>query len=75
MRVITIHVYPRSNRDEVVQTGTDTYDVRVKAMPEKGKANKDAIKTLAYFLGLPQSRLLLTKGEKFQDKTIVVLDD
>lgn len=75
MRVITIQVHPRCNRDEVVETGTDTYDVRVKAAPEKGKANKDAIKTLAYFLGLPQSRLLLTKGEKFQEKTIVVLDD
>ncbi|MBP9700123.1 DUF167 domain-containing protein [Candidatus Woesebacteria bacterium] len=75
MRVITIQVHPRSNRDEVIQTGKDTFDVRVKAMPEKGKANKDAIKELAHFLGMPQSNLLLTKGEKFQEKTILVLEE
>lgn len=74
MKVITITVKSRSKRNEVEEINGTEFVVRVKAAPEKGKANKEAIKTIARHLGLPSSQLMLTKGEKYETKTILVMD-
>lgn len=74
MKVLTVHVKPRASRDEVEKKSEFEYIVHVKALPQKGKANKDALKILARFLGVSQSQLALTKGEKLQTKTVLLMD-
>lgn len=74
MRVLTITVKPSSKHNSVVPTGKDTFDVHTSASLEKGKANREMIKVLAHFLGVSPSKLLLTAGEKYQEKTILMVD-
>ncbi len=75
MKVVTMHVKPRSNKDEVEQVSETEFIVRVKAEPTKGIANKNALKLLAHHLDIPFSRVMLTKGEKFQIKTVLIMDE
>lgn len=74
MTVYTLTVRASAARDEVVKTGEETFDIHTKAPAKKGKANKEAIKLLSKHLGVPQSMLMLTKGEKFHIKTVLLLD-
>lgn len=46
--------------------------VKVRAAPEKGKANKAIIETLADSLGLPASRFRIIAGEAARQKSILV---
>lgn len=74
MKVLTIHVKHTWPRDEVIVLGPDEYEVRSKLTPKKGRANKDAIKILARYLGLSESQLMLTSNEGSPIKQILVLE-
>ena len=50
----------------------DKLKIRVTAAPEKGKANKAVIRLLSRELGIPASRIVLTKGTTSSNKTIEV---
>jgi uncharacterized protein len=75
MIVLTVHVKPQSPRDEVVQMGELEYEVRTTATALKGKANKAMIKILAKHLRLSPSHLLIAKGERWNDKTVLVTEE
>lgn len=49
--------------------------VRVKAVPDKGKANAAAIALLAKALGVPKSAVLLVSGETARFKTLTIAGD
>lgn len=49
--------------------------VRVKAVPDKGKANAAVIAVLAKALGLPKSALTLVAGDTARIKTIAIDGD
>lgn len=51
---------------------TTSLKVKVRAQPEKGKANKALIKLLAKTLGVAQSDLALTAGTTHRNKTLLV---
>jgi len=61
-RILTVKVQARSKSPGVEAVGADEYRVRVKAAPEKGRANKEAAERLAAHLGVPPSRLALVRG-------------
>ena len=74
MKVLTIRVQPSSKRDEVTLTGNDSYDVSTPQSAKEGKANKQVIKNLARYLHTSPSQLIVSKGEKWNEKTILWLD-
>ena len=49
--------------------------VRVTVAPEKGKANKAVIATLARSLGLAKSRFAITAGLAARNKTVAIAGD
>ena len=51
---INIKVMPHSMREEVVKQGDD-YVVRVKALPQDGKANEAVIELVAKHFKVPKS--------------------
>ncbi|HPW16763.1 MAG TPA: DUF167 domain-containing protein [Candidatus Aminicenantes bacterium] len=61
-RILTVKVQARSRAPGVEAAGPDEFRVRVRAAPEKGRANKEAAERLAAHLGLPPSRLTLVGG-------------
>ena len=65
-----IRVKPNSKKDELSLDPDGMIQVRIKAPPVDGKANKYLIGFLADFFGVPKSKITLIKGESNRFKTI-----
>ena len=66
------------DRIEGVETrddGSAVLRVRVKAVPDKGKANAAVIAVLAKALGVPRSAVTLVSGDTARLKTLHVVGD
>ena len=75
--LLAVRVTPRSSRDEVAglytaSDGTVSLAVKVTAVPDKGRANRAVIETLARACRLPKSALQLVAGETDRNKTLLV---
>lgn len=78
--VLTIHLTPGAGQDVIAGCERDAdgqaiLKVRVRAVPEKGKANAALVKLLAKHLGLGKTRLDVTKGKTSRIKTVEILCD
>ena len=72
---LSVHLTPKSSRDAVEglaeqSDGKQVLKVRVRAVPEDGKANAALIETLAKALKLPRSAFSLEGGGKSRAKLI-----
>jgi uncharacterized protein YggU (UPF0235/DUF167 family) len=77
---LRVRVTPRSGRNSIGglyrdPDGRAALIVRVSAAPEKGKANKAVIATLARCLKLARSRLTITGGLAERTKTVAIAGD
>lgn len=75
--LLNVRVTPKSSRDEVTglhtaSDGTVSLAVKVTAIPDKGRANKAVIETLAKACRLPKSAFSLVSGETERNKTLLV---
>jgi len=75
--LLSVRVTPKSSRDEVtgLHTAADgavSLAVKVTAVPDKGKANRAVIETLAKAFRLPKSAFQLVSGETDRNKTLLV---
>lgn len=75
-----LRVTPNAGRDviEGVETrddGNQVLRVRVKAVPDRGKANAAVVALLARALDVPKSRVSVTAGETARLKTVLVAGD
>lgn len=61
-RILTVKAQPRSKTPGVEELGADLFRVRVRAAPEKGRANAEIVERLASHLGVSPSRLTLVRG-------------
>lgn len=76
---VTLHlrVTPNAGVDRIEQYETRDNDaqvlrLRVKAVPDKGKANAAVIALLAKFLHIPKSAIIVTSGETARLKTVSI---
>lgn len=69
---IHVRVTPRAAQNKITEEtnadGEKLYRVYITTVPEDGKANKEVIKMMAKYLGIPKSSLTLIRGEKNRDK-------
>lgn len=74
---LLVRLTPKSSRDaiediEILADGRSCLKARVRAVPEKGKANQALLKLLAGKLGVPVSALAMSSGSASRLKTIHV---
>ena len=74
---ITVHVTPRSGRDEVMgrkvfEDGVQAVCVRVTAAPDGGKANKAVCKAVASSLGVPKTAVEVVSGHTARRKQLSI---
>lgn len=79
MKYLRIKVIPKSNKNEIVETFTDadgeeTIKIRIKAAPEKGKANAELIKFLSKEWGVPRAAIEIVSGKTERLKLIKLKD-
>lgn len=77
---LAVRLTPNGGRDavdglEADANGDTRLKMRVSAVPEKGKANKAMITTLAKTLGLPKSALELLSGDTARQKILRIDGD
>ena len=75
-----VRVTPNGSRDaiegvELRDDGSAVLRLRVRAVPDKGKANAAVIALLAKALGVPKTAITLVSGETARQKTLSVTGD
>jgi uncharacterized protein (TIGR00251 family) len=78
--LVEVRLTPRAAMDRIdgiewLSDATPVLKARVRAVPEKGKANEAIVKLLARTLGLPASRARLLSGETARRKHILLEGD
>lgn len=70
---IFVKVKTKAKIKKLVKVDETHYVISVNSPPEKGKANKEIIKTLAKYFGTAISKINILSGEKSKEKIIEVL--
>jgi uncharacterized protein (TIGR00251 family) len=77
--VVPVRLTPKSGRDEIVGLedfgGETVLKVRVRAVPENGRANAALEKLIAKWLGVPPSAVKVAHGGKSRLKQIAIDGD
>ena len=61
--VLKVKVFPAAGRTDYIKTlGDGTLKIAVKAVPEKGKANRELVRYLATFFGVPSEQVAIMRG-------------
>ena len=68
--IIRVKVRPSAGRNQVVGAKNGELVVRIKAPPEKGKANKELISFLAKTMGVARREMALIKGMTSAHKVV-----
>ena len=69
---LSLKVVPGSSRDEIVGWLGDSLKVKVKAPPEKGRANEAVVVLLAERLGIDASSIAVVSGHSSPAKVVEV---
>jgi len=72
--LIKVKVFPNSKKEEVIKKSENSFEVKVKAKPEKGMANKEVVKLLSVYFKIPESKIRLIKGFKERNKIFEIKD-
>ncbi|MBU1992702.1 MAG: DUF167 domain-containing protein [Patescibacteria group bacterium] len=70
-KYLRVKVIPKSQKNEIVEKLEDgTLKIRIKAVPERGKANAELIKFLSKELRIPKTNIAIISGAADQLKLI-----
>jgi uncharacterized protein (TIGR00251 family) len=69
---LKVRVSPGARSDTIVGWMDDVLRVRVKAPPERGKANDALLRFIASTLGLPAAQVTLRRGGSSRNKVLYI---
>ncbi|MDP2182504.1 MAG: DUF167 domain-containing protein [Actinomycetota bacterium] len=69
---ISVHVTPKSGRDEIAGWRGGELSVRVTVAPEGGKANAATCRVVAGALGVPKGTVTVVRGESSRHKQVEI---
>ena len=72
MARLKLHVTPSAREEGIVGWRGQALRLKVRARPEKGRANEAVIRLLASHLGLPRASLSIVRGATSRDKLVKV---
>jgi hypothetical protein len=70
--LIKVRVKPKSKKEYVKKISGDEYEVAVKELPEKGKANKRLVELLSHYFGISKTDVSIIKGRFSRIKMIKI---
>jgi hypothetical protein len=65
---ISVKVQPNAKQEKIERVNESHFLIRVKEKPQEGKANKAVIKILAEYFDIPQSEIILLRGQTAREK-------
>jgi hypothetical protein len=66
--LIKVKVFPESKEEDIIKKSEDSFEVRVKEIPERGLANMAVISLLAYYFEIPREKIRMIKGFRERNK-------
>lgn len=69
---LDIKIIPNASKNEIVEKDGHKLKVRIKAVPEKGKANKELIKFLSSTFNVSKSQIEIVRGNTSRQKRISI---
>ncbi len=72
MARLKLHVTPGAREEGIAGWRGQSLRLKVRARPEKGRANDAVLRLLAGHLGLPRTRLSIVRGAASRDKLVEV---
>ncbi|PIZ87317.1 MAG: hypothetical protein COX92_01455 [Candidatus Nealsonbacteria bacterium CG_4_10_14_0_2_um_filter_40_15] len=69
---IFVRVKPKAKEEKVEKIDDINFNVQVRALPEKGKANRAVIRALADYFNIGQSNIQIVSGSKSKLKIIEI---
>ena len=72
--LIKVKVFTNAKKEEIIQKSADSFEIKVKAKPIEGRANKAVKTALASFLKLPENKVVLIKGSKTRNKLFKIYE-
>jgi len=72
MTRLNIKVIPKSSQIEIIETKDNFLKIKLKAIPEKGKANAELIKFLSKHFKTPKSNITIIKGKTERNKIVEI---
>lgn len=70
--LISVKVIPNSRKSGIEKTGEYDFKVKVDEKAEHGKANRKLMEILAEYFKVPESRVIILKGQKSRKKIIEI---
>lgn len=70
MKYLKIKVIPKSPKNEIIENDESFMKIRIKAAPEKGRANAELIKFLSKELKIPKENIVIISGKTERTKLI-----
>lgn len=71
--LIKVKVLPESKKVEIIKKAEDRFEIKIKAKPEKGLANKEVMKVLSEYFKTPETKIRLIKGHTQRNKIFEIL--
>ena len=72
MRIV-VKVKPKSKKVSIKQISENSYEVKLKSPPDKGKANEELIEILSEYFNKPKSNIKLIRGHTSREKLIEII--
>lgn len=69
---LAVHLQPGAKRNEIVGIKEGVIYVKVRALPEKGQANRALVELFAETLGVPRSAVSVVRGFASRNKVISI---
>ena len=70
--ILPVKIQPNASRNEIVGFEEDILKIRIKAFPDKNKANIALIRFLAKKLDLSRANIIIFKGHKTRKKLLKI---
>ncbi len=70
---IFVKVKPKAKEEKVEKIDDINFNVKVRELPEKGKANRAVIRALADYFNIGQSNIQIVSGSKAKLKIIEII--
>ena len=66
--LIKVKAYPNAKKQEIIKKGDNSFEIKIKAKPENGKANQQIIRLLANYFNINSKKIIIIKGSKARNK-------
>ncbi|NJM09661.1 MAG: YggU family protein [Bdellovibrionaceae bacterium] len=72
VHLLKVHVLPNARKTEIVGMHGEALKIKIKAVPEDGKANTELCAFLAETLGIAKSKVHVVKGQTSRAKLVSI---